>query len=69
MEFEIIAPASFKVPKSPQLSALIKGILAFKEGKAITDNPYDGGKSESFHFQWNRGWTAAKHGIVRVETK
>lgn len=71
MRFTVIAPPTFQLPRGHAfVSALMKGALAFQEGKPRNANPYKesrGGFGSGFCNEWDRGWGAMQAGILKIE--
>ncbi len=47
-------------PSPYTLSAHDRGLMAYKAGVAVTDNPYDSDRWQSERSAWQNGWVQAK---------
>lgn len=67
MRYKLEIPEKFKLPRGhAQLSAFVKGAMAWKNGKPARANPYEPDISQSFWDAWRRGWEGAADGTISV---
>lgn len=67
MRYKLEIPENFELPRGhAQVSALVKGAMAWKNGKPARANPYEPDISPSFYNAWRRGWEGAESGIISV---